>query len=97
MDYKKLYEQTLVENEALHEQLEQNNEWFQEINSICGVDPQEPAVESVRDTIQELKGNQLTEESAIDYVYQHTSDYEDWIMGSDIYLKLQEENKKLKN
>ncbi len=44
---------------------------------------------------KELKENQLTEESAIDYVYQHTSDYEDWIMGSDVYLKLKEENEEL--
>jgi hypothetical protein len=44
---------------------------------------------------KELKENQLTEESAIDYVYNHSSRYEDWVMGSDIYLKLKEENDEL--
>ena len=45
---------------------------------------------------EKLKEDELTEESAIEYVYNHTDQYEDWIEGSTIYEELKEENKKLK-
>ena len=45
---------------------------------------------------KKLKEDELTEESAIEYVYNHTDQYEDWIEGSTIYEELKEENKKLK-
>ena len=47
------------------------------------------------ETIKKLKEDELTEESAIEYVYNHTDQYEDWIEGSTIYEELKEENKKL--
>ena len=46
---------------------------------------------------KKLKEDELTEESAIEYVYNHTDQYEDWIEGSTIYEELKEENKKLKD
>ena len=46
--------------------------------------------------IEDLKENQLTEENAMDYIYQHSDKYEDWIEGSDLYKDLKEENEKLK-
>ena len=49
------------------------------------------------ETIKKLKEDELTEESAIEYVYNHTDQYEDWIEGSTIYEELKEENKKLKD
>ena len=49
------------------------------------------------ETIKKLKEDELTEESAIEYVYNHTGQYEDWIEGSTIYEELKEENKKLKD
>ena len=45
---------------------------------------------------EKLKEDELTEESAIEYVYNHTDQYEDWIEGSTIYEELKEENEKLK-
>ena len=48
------------------------------------------------DENKKLKENQLTEESAIDYVYNHTDQYDDWVEGSTSYLTLKEEHKKLK-
>ena len=36
------------------------------------------------------------EEKAIQYVYEHTDKYDDWVKGSTLYEKLEAENKKLK-
>ena len=46
--------------------------------------------------IDKLKEEQLTEENAIQYVYENTDEYDDWVKGSTAYKELQEENKKLK-
>ena len=45
---------------------------------------------------EQFKENQLTEENAMDYIYQHSDKYESWIEGSDLYKKLKEEHEKLK-
>lgn len=47
-------------------------------------------------TIHEMEENQLTEKTAIEYVYENTDKYEDWIKGSTVYEKLQGEIKELK-
>ena len=46
--------------------------------------------------IEDLKENQLTEDSAMDYIYHYTNQYETWIEGSDLYKNLKEEHEKLK-
>ena len=43
-----------------------------------------------------LKDEQLTEENAIRYVYENTSEYDDWVKGSEVYKELEEKNKQLK-
>ncbi len=45
---------------------------------------------------KKLKGEQLTEENAIRYVYENTSEYDDWVKGSEVYKELQEEVEELK-
>lgn len=50
-------------------------------------------VEEVTESPEEI---QLTEENAIQYVYDNTSKYDDWVKGSTVYQELEEENKKLK-
>ena len=45
---------------------------------------------------KKLKEDELTEESAIEYVYNHTDQYEDWIEGSTIYEELKEKYDDLK-
>ena len=47
--------------------------------------------DNLRKEVAKLKENQLTEETAIQYVYENTSEYEDWIKGSDIYITKQAE------
>jgi len=52
----KLYGQVFSltnEKKVLEEQLEQQNEWFKEINVLVGADPEEPAVNSVSDFVRE--------------------------------------------
>ena len=44
---------------------------------------------------EELKQNQLTEDSAMEYVYENSGQYEDWVEGSDLYISLQKKNKDL--
>jgi FtsZ-binding cell division protein ZapB len=44
-----------VENENFEEENNQMKEWFKEINEICGADEDDPAIESVKDKIKELK------------------------------------------
>jgi len=44
---------------------------------------------------KELQEDQLTEENAIQYVYENTDEYDDWVKGSTLYQELQEKNKKL--
>jgi chromosome segregation ATPase len=51
----KLYGQVFTlsnEKKVLEEQLEQQNEWFEEINVLVGADPEEPAVNSVSDFVR---------------------------------------------
>ncbi len=36
------------------------------------------------------------EEKAIQYVYEHTGEYDDWVKDSSLYQELEAENKKLK-
>ena len=50
----------------------------------------------VEEVTEEEEEIQLTEENAIQYVYDNTSKYDDWVKGSDVYQELVEENKKLK-
>jgi predicted nucleic acid-binding Zn-ribbon protein len=50
--------------------------------------------DELKKEIEELKENQLTDESAIEHVYRCTDEYEDWIEGSDIYLDLEKEKDK---
>ena len=45
---------------------------------------------------EQLKENQLTEENAMDYIYQHSDKYEDWIEDSTTYNDLWNEHKELK-
>lgn len=45
---------------------------------------------------EKLKENQLTEENAMDYIYQHSDQYEDWIEESDLYISIWKEHKELK-
>ena len=52
--------------------------------------------EKLKKEHEKLKEDQLTEENAMDYIYQHSDKYEDWIQGSDLYKELKEENEKLK-
>ena len=47
-------------------------------------------MENMKEEIEELKENQLTEESAIKYIYENSDKYEDWIEGSTIYNDLKE-------
>jgi hypothetical protein len=49
----------------------------------------------LKEEIKKLKGEQLTEENAIRYVYENTSEYDDWVKGSEVYKELEEKNKKL--
>ena len=51
--------------------------------------------EKLKKEHEKLKENQLTEDSAMDYIYQHSNQYESWIEGSDLYKKLKEENEEL--
>ena len=45
--------------------------------------------------IEDLQENQLTEKNAIEYVYENSGQYEDWVEGSDLYISLQKKNKDL--
>jgi len=56
----------------------------------------EKVVRALQEENKKLKEEQLTEENAIQYVYENTDLYDDWVKGSTAYKELQEENKKLK-
>jgi hypothetical protein len=50
----------------------------------------EQVVKQQEEEIKNLKEEHLTEEKAIQYVYENTSKYDDWVKGSDVYEELQE-------
>jgi hypothetical protein len=50
---------------------------------------------SMKKELKELKENELTDENAIQHVYDHTDEFDDWVKGSTIYEELEEEKDKL--
>ena len=50
----------------------------------------EGEIEDLKEENEELKQNQLTEDSAMEYIYENSDKYEDWIEGSTIYNDLKE-------
>jgi hypothetical protein len=52
-------------------------------------------IKNLEEENKRLQGEQLTEETAIRYVYENTDEYDDWVKGSTLYQELKEENKKL--
>ena len=56
----------------------------------------EGEIEDLKEENEELKQNQLTEDSAMEYIYENSGQYETWIEGSDLYKKLKEDHEKLK-
>lgn len=63
--------------------LEQSEETFMKVHNL-------------EEENKKLKENQLTEENAMDYIYQHSDQYEDWIEESDLYISIWKEHKELK-
>ena len=53
-------------------------------------------IKELEGEIEDLKENQLTEDSAMEYIYENSGQYETWIEGSDLYKKLKEDHEKLK-
>jgi len=45
----------LKQFQSLHDQLDQTNEWFAQINQLVGADPDEPAVNSVSDYVHSAR------------------------------------------
>ena len=90
-----MMEELKEENEELKDKIK----WCisDEMRKDTSAETIEEFEKDVRENWSELNElNQLTEESAIDYVYNHTDKYDDWIQSSTSFLKLKEENKDLK-
>lgn len=90
------------ENENLKEEKYENNEFRQELGRImdkhylCREGEIDVVFENTLDENERLKQNQLTEENAMEYIYENSGQYETWIEGSDLYKKLKEDHEKLK-
>ena len=86
----------------LKEEKYENNEFRQELGRImdkhylCREGEIDVVFENTLDENERLKQNQLTEENAMEYIYENSGQYETWIEGSDLYKKLKEDNEKLK-
>jgi len=80
--------------EALEEENKKMEEEIEELKSNLDYDPEQAEI-VCKDFIKKLQEEQLTEENAIQYVYENTDEYDDWVYGSTLYQELQEKNKKL--
>ena len=95
----------LVQYQALQFEMENMKEEIEELKEkrdffekkydyyYCKYEELGTMIEDAKDKeviIKNLKENQLTEESAIKYIYENSDKYEDWIEGSTIYNDLKE-------
>ena len=88
-------------NEAIDELTQENEDNLASLNFYTQQnDVLKDERKQLQEEIKELKKEQLTEENAIQYVYENTDLYDDWVKGSTAYKELQgaewEENKRLK-
>lgn len=58
---------------------------------IAYIRSQDERIKGLEDENKKLKELELTEENAIQYVYDNSSQYEDWVMGSTVYQELKAE------
>jgi DNA repair exonuclease SbcCD ATPase subunit len=90
----KAFAEWCEENKKLKEEIKEFQEELDNEESAEGLDLVQ--IKKLKEEIRELKKEQLTEENAIQYVYENTDLYDDWVKGSTAYKELQEENKRLK-
>ena len=85
----KAFAEWCEENKKLKEENKELQEELDNEESAEGLDLVQ--IKKLKEEIKELKKEQLTEENAIQYVYENTDLYDDWVKGSTAYKELQEE------
>jgi len=62
------------------------------LDGVCGcVETLQEENKKLKEENEKLKELELTEENAIQYVYDNSSQYDDWVKGSTVYQELKEE------